>query len=91
MRLLITVTLPATAEDGATREVIAAFLETWRPESAYFGTDGADRAVFLVVDVEDLEQLPGMFEPLCALDARIVFKPVFSTDELFTRSYPIHS
>ena len=28
-----------------------------------------------------------MLEPLCALDARIVFKPVFGEDELFTRSY----
>ena len=86
MRLFITVTLPASARDGATRGVLASFLETWRPESAYFGTDGADRAVFLVVDVEDLDQLPAMFDPLCALDARIVFKPVLSTGELLTPS-----
>jgi hypothetical protein len=89
MRMLCTVTIPVTTgnravADGSVGKIIGHFLETWKPEGAYFGVnaEGA-RTGYFVVDVKDPAHMPPMFEPLfLQLDAKITFTPVMSAADL---------
>jgi hypothetical protein len=87
--MLCTVTIPVAAgnkaiANGSIGKIIGTFLETWKPEGAYFGTNpDGDRTSYFIVDVKDPSHMPPMFEPLFSqLDARITFTPVMSAADL---------
>ncbi|HTJ43161.1 MAG TPA: hypothetical protein VL463_13745 [Kofleriaceae bacterium] len=68
---------------GELPKVIGNFLETHKPEAAYFTAEAGERTAFFVVDVKEASQMPPMFEPLfMELDAHIDIIPVMSAGDL---------
>jgi hypothetical protein len=60
------------------------FLEALKPEAGYF-TAGAsgERGGFIVFDLADTSQIPGIAEPLfLAYNAKVTFTPVMNAQEL---------
>ena len=90
MRMLVTVHVPTAAgnraiQEGALPKIIGNFLETWKPEAAYFTAVGGERCAYFVVDVKETSQIPPMFEPMfMGLDARIDIIPVMNAGDLQT-------
>jgi len=91
MRMLCTVTIPVHSgnkalADGSIGHIIGNFLETWKPEGAYFGVNAdGNRTGYFIVDVKDPATMPPMFEPLFTkLDAKIQITPVMSAADLQT-------
>ena len=88
MRMFIRVSIPTASgtraiKDGSIGQIVGNFLETWKPEAAYFGADDGLRTSFFVVDVKDPSQLPPMLEPLfMQLDANITVSPVMTAADL---------
>lgn len=88
MRMLVKVKVPTASgnkaiQSGELPKVIGGFLETWKPEAAYFGADLGTRTAWFVVDVKEASQIPPMFEPFfAALEAQIDIAPVMNAAEL---------
>ena len=88
MRMLVKVSIPVAAgnkaiQDGSIGQIVGNFLETWKPEAAYFGAEDGVRTSFFVVDVKEPSQLPPMLEPLfMQLEAKISFTPVMNAADL---------
>ena len=88
MRMFVKVSIPVTPgsraiQDGSMGKIIGTFLETWKPEAAYFGAEDGHRSGFFVLDVKDPSQLPPMLEPLfMQLEAKISLTPVMTPGDL---------
>ena len=88
MRMLVKVSIPTAGgnkaiKDGSVGHIVGNFLETWKPEAAYFGAEDGLRNSWFVVDVKEPSQLPPMLEPLfMQLDANITITPVMTAADL---------
>ena len=86
MRFLVKVSWPVEAGNAAAKngfEVIPQILEEQQPEAAYFITDGGKRTAILIVDMDDVSQLPAIAEPwFLALNASIEATPAMVAEDL---------
>ena len=86
MRFLVKVSWPVEAGNAAARngfEVIPQILEEQQPEAAYFIADEGKRTAVLIVNMDDLSQLPAIAEPwFLALNASIEVTPAMVAGDL---------
>ena len=70
-------------KDGALPRTIEAFMQQFKPEAAYFTTEGGDRTALFFLNMSETSQIPAMAEPFFqALGAHIELKPVMNGDDL---------
>lgn len=88
MRTLLRATIDATSgnhaiADGSLPQVIKNTMDRLKPEAAYFHTVNGERSCFMVFDMKDPSEIPGIAEPLFSmLNARVEFYPVMNAEEL---------
>ena len=88
MHVMMKVTIPVESgnkgiKDGTLPKAMMTFLETQKPESAYFCHDHGLRTAFFVVDVKDSSQMPALAEPFyMAFNATVDLRPVMNAAEL---------
>jgi hypothetical protein len=88
MRCMLQVELPIEAGNagimsGKLPEVVAATMEKWKPETAYFFAINGKRAMQFVVNLDDPSQVPQICEPLfLALHAQVYVTPCMTVDDL---------
>ena len=91
MHFLVKATIPVHAGNAMVRDPkfgkkMDEILGDIKPKAAYFGVDGGQRTMFLVVDVPDGSRLPAVVEPLwLAFEASIECIPVM-TDKDFQKA-----
>ncbi len=73
----------AHARAGKLGSTIQSILEELKPEAAYFVADEGQRTAILVIDMEDMSQLPAVAEPwFLAFDADIEATPAMVAEDL---------
>jgi hypothetical protein len=88
MRMLFKVAIPVTSgnsatQDGSLPQVVQAFLETRRPEAAYFLTEDGRRTMYAVLEMASSSELPGIAEPFfLKLGAEVSCTPAMNAQEL---------
>jgi len=89
MRMLMHMTIPVEAGNEAARTgafgaPFAKYLEELKPEAAYFTTmANGERGGFVVFDLKDTSDIPGIAEPLfLKYNARVTFSPVMNAADL---------
>jgi hypothetical protein len=88
MRFLIKATMSTEAGNKAVREgklgaKIQAVLAELKPEAAYFMEDGGRRAALLVVNIQDVSEIPRFAEPFfLGMDAEVRFHPLMTAEDL---------
>lgn len=72
-------------DDNEMAQFMQSALERLRPEAAYFGPHGGGRTAFVVIDLEEPSQLPGITEPFFSqLGATVEVFPVMTADDVRT-------
>jgi hypothetical protein len=88
MRMMMKVSIPVEAGNtaavkGTLVSTIQQILADLRPEAAYFSSDNGTRDVFVVLDIRDASQLPGVAEPwFLAFNAQVSLRPAMSLQDL---------
>jgi hypothetical protein len=88
MRCAVQISFPAEAGNAAVKagklgEVIATFMEKWRPEAAYFFPREGKRGAIFILNLDEPSQLPPMLEPLFMnLNAEVYISPVMTADDV---------
>jgi hypothetical protein len=89
MRMMMQTAIPVeagnqAARTGALGRPFQKILESLKPEAAYFTTGASgERGGFIVFDMKETSQLPGIAEPFfLAYNARVTFFPVMNADDL---------
>lgn len=88
MRMMVTVRIGAEAgtkgiKDGSMPKAIEAFIQQFKPESAYFTIDHGDRIAFFVIAMAEAAQMPAIAEPFFAgFNAHVEFRPAMNVDDL---------
>ena len=80
------ISIPAEAGNADARNGFAAMrriIEAQKPEAAYFVAEGGKRTAVLIVNMDDLSELPPLAEPwFVALNASIECTPVMVVEDL---------
>ena len=75
----------AAIKSGELGKLIASTLEKLKPEAAYFGTDDGRRTAFIVFDLKEPSDIPGIAEPwFMATNAKVDFSPVMTAEDVKT-------
>ncbi len=89
MRMLMQMSIPVEAGNHAARTgafgpSFQSILAELKPEAAYFTTmENGERGGFIVFDLADTSQIPGIAEPFfLAFNARVTFTPVMNAQDL---------
>ncbi|SMO39864.1 hypothetical protein [Solitalea koreensis] len=88
MRTLLRVTLDVTASnkavtDGSLPKIIQSTIEKIKPEASYFLAVDGCRSCFMVFDLKDSSEIPGIAEPFFqSMNAKVDFSPVMNADDL---------
>lgn len=88
MRFMLKVQIPteagnAAVQNGRLAEVVGHFMETSRPEAAYFTVENGNRLMVAFLDMQDVSQMPAIGEPFfMTLGAQITFTPAMNAQEL---------
>ena len=73
----------ALARQGKLGSTIQSILEELKPEAAYFVADEGMRTAYLIVDLQDASQIPGLAEPwFLAFNASIEAQPAMVAADL---------
>ena len=68
---------------GKAGETVQGILEEIKPEAVYFGLEGGERTMFMIVNMDEASQMPGIAEPMfLGLNARIEIIPVMTPEDL---------
>jgi hypothetical protein len=89
MRMMMQIAIPVEAGNQAARTgafgpPFQEILESLKPEAAYFTTSASgERGGFIVFDMKDTSQIPGIAEPFfLGYNARVTFFPVMNAQDL---------
>ena len=88
MRFMITCRIPVEKGEELAKarridSTIQSIMEELKPEDAYFSDIEGGRVGYIVVNMDDASQIPGIVEPLfLGLGAAIQIHPVMSPEEL---------
>ncbi len=88
MRMIMKVSIPvetgnAAAIKGTLVSTIQQILADLRPEAAYFSEDDGQRNLFIIFDMRESSQLPGVSEPwFVAFSARVTVRPAMNLQDL---------
>lgn len=88
MRFMITCRVPVDkgnelAKAGSLGSTIQSIMEELKPEAAYFSDIEGARGAYLIVNMDDVSQIPALAEPLfLGLGATIQFHPVMTLEDL---------
>jgi hypothetical protein len=88
VRIMMKVSLPIEAGnrailDGPLSKTTREILEEQKPEAVYFGAENGNRTVFMVLEMRDASQIPGLAEPwFLAFNASIDMHPVMTQADL---------
>ena len=88
MRFLLKVNIPvdagnAAAKAGKLGTTIQSILADIKPEAAYFTDESGQRTGFIVLDMQDVSQIPAIAEPwFLAFDASVEIHPVMLAADL---------
>lgn len=86
MRFLLKVSIPVEAGNAAAKngfQVIQNILAEQKPEAAYFIAENGVRTGLLIVNMDDVSQIPSIAEPwFLALNASIDLVPVMLPEDL---------
>jgi hypothetical protein len=87
MRFIIRAQIPTEAGNrmmqnpNGTQE-IESYIQSVKPEAAYFFEAGGDRTMVFVVNMDKAEQMAVVAEPLFMIGAKVEFHPVMLLDDL---------
>jgi hypothetical protein len=86
MRFLWKISMPVEAGNAAAKngfQAIERILEQQKPEAAYFYAEDGKRTAILIMDMQDVAQIPAIAEPwFLALNAEIDVTPVMLPADL---------
>ena len=88
MRMMMKVSIPVEAGNKGVREgmlpkTVMGFVDTMKPETAFFTSEGGKRTAFFVFDLSDPTMIPTIAEPFFMhLNASIEFAPVMNLAEM---------
>ena len=88
MRFLLTVTMPqepfnSLVRDGSIGEKISSILSDLNPEAVYFTEQIGTRSAILVINVDDMSQIPKYAEPFfLTFDADCEFRIAMTPEDL---------
>ena len=88
MRVLLKVSVPcekgnSAIKDGSLPRTIQSFLETRKPEAAYFITEAGRRTMIAVLEIKASSEMPAIGEPFFAnLGADVTFTPAMNAEDL---------
>lgn len=88
MRFLLTITMPneqanAAIKNGSLPKTIQSILAEQKPEAAYFTEMNGLRTAVIVLNMDDVSQMPAVAEPwFLALNARVEFHPAMAPGDL---------
>ena len=88
MRFMITVRFEVEAGNSAISAgrigpIQQSVMEQFKPEAAYFGPIDGGRGAYLVVNIDDVAQIPSIAEPFFQnLGATVTFTPVMTAEDL---------
>ena len=88
MRFLIKVTMPVEAGNAFVRDPnfskrMEGLLGDIKPEAAYFAVEGGQRAMYLIVQMAEVSQLPSVAEPFwLSLNASVEFIPLMDRADM---------
>lgn len=88
MRTLLKVSIPiaegnAAVAEGTLGTTLSSILADLKPEAAYFAEENGARTAFLVVNLTDSSQVPGIAEPFfLAFNAKVEFHPAMNLEDL---------
>lgn len=73
----------ASIKNGSLPEKIGMILASVKPEAAYFTEIDGRRCGFVVVDMKETSQMPGLAEPwFLAFNAAVEFHPAMTPEDL---------
>ena len=85
---MLTFSIPVEAGNAAIKagqigQHLGSIMERLKPEAAYFGPTNGGRGGHLVIDIDDVSDIPAMSETLfMGLNATVDLKPVMTWDDL---------
>lgn len=88
MRMMMKVTIPVeggnrAVKDGTFSSTFTTFIGAYKPEAAYFVTDGGKRTALFFFDLADQTHMPIIAKPFFLnLDAGIEWSPALDLDDL---------
>ena len=88
MKFMVKATIPVEAGNAMVRDPnMQKSMETVmgdiRPEAVYFAADDGQRTLYLIVNIENPEDMPRIAEPLwLSWKANVTFVPVFTPEDM---------
>jgi hypothetical protein len=88
MRMFLSVHVPngpgnEAIKSGAMPRLMGKFIETFKPEAAYFITKDGDRCAHFYIDMKDVSQMTAIAEPFfIELGAKVTYCPAMTPDDL---------
>ena len=88
MRMFMSVQIPNAGGNEAIKNnqlsaVMGKFIETHRPEAAYFLTRDGERCAHFYFDLKDVSQIPAIAEPFfMTMNAKVTYAPAMNGDDL---------
>ena len=88
MRFLVKATIPSAAGNAMVRDAnmqskMESVMADVRPEATYFTVEEGQRTIYFVVNLEGVEDMPRVAEPLwLAWSADLTFMPAFVPEDM---------